>query len=237
MDRLRSSSGKGRVAVTLSPLELSEASEGFQSIEFDSGNTWFAGLDAQSLYAMVRMFRPSRVIEIGSGHSTGITVAALKANTEDGFAGVLTAVDPDPRIALGPEIDHRRVRVESLPLSFFQGLVRDDILFIDSSHKWSPGNDVDILYGTILPSLADGVLVHIHDVFLPDPYPDAWADRRYDEQDHLSWVLEHGGWEIVWSCHQMDKSSSDLMVRLFSEYRRDCGSGSLWIRKSEGAGG
>lgn len=211
--------------------ELAAASDGFESVPYESGNTWFAGLDAQSLYAMVRMFKPSRVIEIGCGHSTGITIAALKANARDGFAGTLTAVDPDPRITLEPDVDHRRVRVEDLPPEFFDDLVANDILFIDSSHKWAPGNDVDILYGVVLPALAEGVLVHIHDVFLPDPYPDAWSDRRYDEQDHLSRLFERGGWEVVWSCHQMDKSSGDLMAKLFSAYRREYGSGSFWIRK------
>ena len=50
----------------------------------------------------------------------------------------------------------------------------------------------------ILPVLQPGVLIHIHDVLLPDPYPSEWQWRGYTEQLGLAGWL-HGGCEIVFS--------------------------------------
>ena len=53
----------------------------------------------------------------------------------------------------------------------FEELGAGDILFIDSSHIAMPGTDVDRLFLDVLPRLPSGVLVHVHDILLPDAYP------------------------------------------------------------------
>jgi len=203
----------------------------FSAIGYDIENEWFGSVDAEILYAMVIKFHPGRIIEIGSGFSTSISLAAMRSNLRDGWGCTLTAIDPYPRAALDPVVDHRCVRLEDAPRELFDWLVDNDILFIDSSHKWAPGNDVDILYHEILPSLLPGVIVHAHDIFLPDPYPEAWSDRGYDEQEHLKNLLDTGQWEVLWSSHQMQQSSPELLADAFASYTPSRWPGSFWMRK------
>ncbi len=68
----------------------------------------------------------------------------------------------------------------------------DDILFIDGSHLAMPGTDVDYLFGHVLPVLAPGVVIHVHDIFLPNGYPRVWAWRGYTEQGLLASALGGG---------------------------------------------
>lgn len=75
-----------------------------------------------------------------------------------------------------------------------------DILFIDSSHILMPGTDVDWLFNRVLPALPPGVLVHIHDIFLPDDYPADWAWRGYNEQQAIGPLLA-GGFQPVFASH------------------------------------
>lgn len=203
----------------------------FEAIGYDVENTWFGSVDAEILYAMVITFHPSKIIEIGSGNSTAISLAAMRINLRDGYGGTLVAIDPDPRAVLDPVVDHRKMRLEDAPLGLFDWLVEGDILFIDSSHKWMPGNDVDLLYGGILPSLRSGVVVHVHDIFLPDSYPESWRDRGYDEQEYLEALLETGEWEVLWSSHQMQQSSPELLEKTFASYTPSRWPGSFWMRK------
>ena len=76
-----------------------------------------------------------------------------------------------------------------------------DILFIDSSHIAMPGTDVDRLFLDVLPRLAGGTLVHIHDITLPDAYPEIWDWRGYNEQMLVGALLQGGGYELVFASH------------------------------------
>lgn len=64
-----------------------------------------------------------------------------------------------------------RRKVEDVELSFFDQLGDGDILLIDSSEVSKAGSDVNYLFFEVLPRLRPGVMVHIHDIFLPDEYP------------------------------------------------------------------
>jgi predicted O-methyltransferase YrrM len=203
----------------------------FKSIGYDIENTWFGSVDAEILYTMVVKFHPGRIIEVGSGFSTSIALSAMRSNLRDGWGCTLIAIDPYPRAVLDPVVEHRCVRLEDAPRELFDWLVDGDILFIDSSHKWAPGNDVDILYHEILPSLRPGVIVHAHDIFLPDPYPQTWSDRAYDEQEHLQALLDTGQWEVLWSSHQVQQSSPELLAKAFASYTPSRWPGSFWMRK------
>ena len=141
---------------------------------------WFAPLDAAILYAFIRQRRPGRLLEVGSGHSTRFAARAIR----DGqLATRHIAIDPAPRAdcAQLPIDLHRRVLKEA-DGALFAALAAGDMLFIDSSHILMPGTDVDQLFNRILPALPKGVLVHVHDIFLPDDYPAAWRWRGYNEQ-------------------------------------------------------
>jgi predicted O-methyltransferase YrrM len=158
---------------------------------------WFPRLDAAIAYALVRSRQPRRIVEVGSGHSTRFLVRAI---ADEGLATVLTAIDPAPRAALaGLAVEWRRQPVQVAGAASFAGLGAGDILFIDSSHVLMPGSDVDFLLNEVWPRLPSGVLVHIHDIFLPDAYPDSWSWRGYNEQNAVALLL--GRARLLWSSH------------------------------------
>ncbi len=157
---------------------------------------WFPRLDAAAAYALVRTRKPGRIVEVGSGHSTRFLARAI---ADGGLPTSLTAIDPAPRATLdGLPVTWRRELVQATPLSLFQGLAPGDLLFIDSSHLLMPGSDMDHLVNRVLPALPQGVLVHVHDIFLPDDYPEAWRWRGYNEQLALP-ALILGGWKPVFA--------------------------------------
>jgi hypothetical protein len=144
--------------------------------DFHLRNGGYQSVDAEVLYAMVRRFRPRRVLELGSGFSSLVIADALNANDSGSGRGRHTAVDPYPRPQqLGDrtasEIDLRRLSAADLPASEFRGLEANDILFIDTTHTVKVGSEVVTIFLERLPLLKPGVLVHVHDVYLPWDYP------------------------------------------------------------------
>jgi hypothetical protein len=171
---------------------------------------WFPRLDAAIAYAMVRTRRPRRLVEIGSGHSTRFMARAI---ADEGLTTLFTAIDPAPRAALtGLAVDWLRQPMQAVGPEPFVSLVQGDILFIDSSHVLMPGSDVDVLLNSVWPRLPAGVLVHIHDIFLPDAYPDSWAWRAYNEQNALAGMLR-GGARLLWSSHWVATRQAGAIAR------------------------
>lgn len=155
---------------------------------------WFPRLDGAALYAMVRIARPRRVVEIGSGHSTRFLAMAAG---DLALGTSVTCIDPEPRAdlaGLAVELQARLLRPADADLAAALG--PGDILFVDSSHLLVPGSDVDLVLNHLLPRLRPGVLVHLHDIFLPDAYPAAWAWRGYAEQVAVACLLHGGGWRL-----------------------------------------
>ncbi|MEM7497019.1 MAG: class I SAM-dependent methyltransferase [Pseudomonadota bacterium] len=159
--------------------------------------SWYPRLDGAAAYAVLRSAPPARVIEVGSGHSTrflGRAAADAGADTR------ITCIDPMPRAAVeGLAIDWQRRLLSPGDLPMFDALEAGDVAFFDSSHLLWPGSDVDLILNRILPALRPGVLIHLHDIFLPDPYPGSWKWRGYTEQLGLSGWLAGGGADILWS--------------------------------------
>ena len=173
---------------------------------------WFPRLDAAMLYALARRRPPRRAVEVGSGHSTRFLLRALR----DGGADVdVTAIDPAPRAdlaGLSGRLRLLRQTVQEAGSQPFMALEAGDWLVIDSSHIAMPGTDVDFLFGQIAPELPPGVLLHVHDVFLPDPYPEDWAWRGYNEQLAAALLLA-GGWRPVFASHYMATRHPDRLAR------------------------
>jgi len=161
------------------------------------GQSWFPRLDGAAAYALVRLNAPRRIVEVGSGHSTRM-LARAAADAEAGAR--ITCIDPAPRAALnGLEIEWRKRVLGEADLPLFEALEPGDIAFFDSSHILWPGTDVDMMLNRILPVLAPGVLVHIHDILLPDPYPPEWEWRGYTEQNGLAGWIVGGAYVPVFS--------------------------------------
>ena len=158
---------------------------------------WLPRLDAAAAYAIVRVTRPRRIVEIGSGHSTRFLARAV---ADGGLATEIVAIDPSPRARLdGLAVRHEARLLADADPSFVEGLAAGDILFVDSSHVAMPGTDLDRIVGDVLPRLAPGVLVHLHDIVLPDAYPQDWAWRGYNESIVAAALIARGGCEIVFS--------------------------------------
>lgn len=172
---------------------------------------WFPRLDAAAYYALLRTRRPARVVEVGAGHSTRF---AARAIADGGLATDHRAIDPAPRAdltRLAVQLDERVV--QRAGAAAFADLVAGDALFIDSSHVLMPGSDVDLLFAEVLPSLPAGTLVHVHDVFLPDPYPASWSWRGYNEQNAVAALLASGGWRVLWSSRWVATRMPDRLAR------------------------
>lgn len=157
---------------------------------------WFPRLDGAMAYAMVRRHRPNRIVEVGSGHSTRFMARAAQ---DEGLATNILAIDPAPRAALrGLSVEWLATTVPACGAGPFAALAAGDILFIDSSHILMPGTDVDFLLNDVLPHLPAGVIVHIHDIFLPDDYPEDWRWRGYNEQSAIASLLA-GPWNVLFA--------------------------------------
>jgi len=194
---------------------------------------WFPRLDAAAAYTMVQHLRPRRIIEVGCGHSTRFVMQAVR---DAGLATEVTAIDPAPRADLGTlPLALRHAFVQELPLTAFTELQAGDFLMIDSSHILMPGSDVDFLFNRVLPLLPAGIVVHVHDIFLPDDYPAAWEWRGYNEQQAVIPLLTSGGWDLLHSSHYLATRLADRLAAgplaglpLVPGAREV----SLWMRKS-----
>jgi predicted O-methyltransferase YrrM len=153
-------------------------------------NGAFESGDAEFLYNMVRLFKPRRIFEIGSGQSTLLAISAVAANLgEDAnYQCEHLCIEPYEASWLD-RLDVTVVRkpVELIDASLFRQLEKDDILFIDSSHMIRPQGDVLFEYFEILPILKSGVLIHIHDIFTPKDYLEEWilSDIRFWNEQYL----------------------------------------------------
>jgi predicted O-methyltransferase YrrM len=163
------------------------------------GQDWFCGLDAAMLYTLIRAQAPARIIEIGCGHSTRFAKRAIQ---DGGLPTEFIAIDPQPRADLGGlDIRFERTTLQSADPALFDALQAGDMLFVDSSHILMPGTDVELVLTEILPRLPVGTLVHFHDMFLPEPYPDSWEWRGYNEQSAAAGLLLNGGWRVIFASH------------------------------------
>jgi len=145
-----------------------------RTLDFDFGNAFFSGFDAAVYYSLIRHLKPQRIIEIGGGYSTQLAAKALTNNGR----GKLTCIEPYPERLNGVQIDLIQKRVEELDVAFFSCLEPNDILFIDSSHSVKFGSDVCYEFLQLLPRLASGVWIHVHDIFFPHDYPAEWLIER-----------------------------------------------------------
>ncbi|MDP6602775.1 MAG: class I SAM-dependent methyltransferase [Rhodospirillales bacterium] len=172
---------------------------------------WFPRLDAAVAYAMVRDRAPGRIVEVGSGHSTRFLARAVR---DAGLATRLTAIDPRPRAPLaGLGVDHVAATLQEAGLAPFADLEPGDFVMVDSSHVMVPGSDADMIINRVLPALRAGVIIHFHDVFLPDDYPGAWGWRGYNEQQGVAPLIHGGGYAVLFASHFVATRMADAVAR------------------------
>jgi len=201
-------------------VDLDLAAEPRGDLDFSISNPEFGSGDAEFLYSMVRLIKPARVIEIGCGNSTKILQLALRRNSaETGQECEHICIEPYemPWLEqLGVRVV--RERVENLGLEFFSQLGANDLLFIDSSHMIRPQGDVLFEYLELLPTLASGVYVHIHDIFSPRDYPDFFIHnlvRMWSEQYLLEALLAHSTrYRIVAALNYLHHSEYERLAQV-----------------------
>ena len=150
-------------------------------IRYFFDNYWFGRSDALFLYAMIRLFRPRRIVEVGSGFSSAVMLDTNERFMKRGIR--LTFIEPEStrlRKLIKRE-DHESVeileqRIQDVDPAVVDLLAANDILFIDSSHVSKAGSDVNHIVFELLPRLASGVLVQFHDVLYPFEYPQMWFE-------------------------------------------------------------
>lgn len=205
---------------------------------FHFNNGYFGAGDAIVLYALLRHFRPQRVIEVGSGFTS-----ALMLDTNDQFLDGsvrFTFVEPYPerlRSLLTREDAERaellETGVQQVPWQLFASLKQNDMLFIDSSHVAKIGSDVNYLLFEILPRLQSGVVVHFHDIIWPFEYPKEWimGGIAWNEAYMVRAFLQYNeAFEIVLFNSYIGYCFRGLLAELMPKFLEDTG-GSLWLQK------
>lgn len=150
-------------------------------------NGFLPGLDIVMLYTIVASGQPETYIEIGSGNSTKVVA---KAKADHQLKTRIVSFDPAPRAEIDQLADSiYREPFEKADLSLFSNLKSGDIVFVDNSHRIFPNSDATVFFMDVLPYLKEGVIVHVHDIYLPFDYPQEMCDRYYSEQYALASFL------------------------------------------------
>jgi predicted O-methyltransferase YrrM len=181
-----------------------------EGIRYFFDNYWFGSADALFLYAMIRRFRPRRIVEIGSGFSSAVMLDTNERFMDRGIR--LTFVEPESerlRKLLKPE-DRASVtiveqRIQGLGPGLVEELEANDILFVDSSHVSKAGSDVNHVLFELLPRLASGVLVQFHDIQYPFEYPQEWFE--------LGW-----SWNEPYILRAFLQYNREFSIRFWNDY-------------------
>jgi hypothetical protein len=203
-------------------------------------NNAFTYSDAIFLHCFIRHFQPRRIIEVGSGYSSCATLDTNELFMAESVR--CTFIEPYPallRSLLKPE-DMTRIEilaapVQEVPVSVFQTLEANDILFIDSTHVTKLGSDVNWLVFEVLPQLKQGVLIHFHDIYYPFAYPLPWLleGRAWNETYLIRAFLQYNpAFKIRFFASYMVKTHSDWISGNMPDCLKNAG-GSLWIEKKE----
>ena len=201
-------------------------------------NDFFRYSDAIVLYGIISVFRPSKIIEVGSGFSSAVMMDIQNYNNDcdidlvfiDPYADRLKSVISDASVTNVSIIESG---VQYVDIDLFSGLNEDDILFIDSSHVVKAGSDVKYIFSDIIPILKKGVLVHIHDIMWPFEYPDEWTDvgTAWNESYFVRSFLQYNdSFEIVYFNSFMNQEHRGAVGSKMPLCLKDDG-GSLWLRR------
>lgn len=216
-------------------LKLNRETNSANDFYLDNGS--FDSGDAEYLYQFIRATKPSRLIEIGSGHSTKIASIALQKNkVETNQLAEHICIEPYemPWLEGLSNIQVFRKRIEDCAIHWPTELRSGDILFIDSSHIIRPQGDVLKEYLEILPQLASGVYVHIHDIFSPRDYPRRWIVddvRFWNEQYLLEALLSNTNrYEVIGALNYLKNNYFDDLKEVCPYLKLEAEPGSFYLR-------
>ncbi len=192
-----------------------------RNIEFCYTDGMFRSGDAEYLYNIIRHYKPGKIIEIGSGHSTLMAINAIKQNykSDNTYECDHICIEPfENKWLEQTNVKIIRKLVETTDISLFKSLKAGDILFIDSTHMIRPQGDVLFEYLEILPQLNHGVIIHIHDIFTPKDYLNEWiSEPRFWNEQYLleAFLTNNNEFRII-------GATNFLMHNYFTEFSKKC---------------
>jgi len=202
-------------------------------------NTSFLDMDLEFLYCMIRLLKPKKFIEIGAGWSSIIARHAIKRNEKEGHRCEHTIIEPY-RSGYFTEYFKSADRyinkpIQEVPVTTFNCLSCDDILFIDTSHIAKYGSDVNYLYFYIVPNVAPGCYIHIHDIFIPNDYPKNWIfeySMFFSEQYLVTaFLMFNNTFQIELAAQYLSQKYRERLNGLFPRFKPYFSPGSLWIKR------
>lgn len=206
--------------------------------QFYTRNSQFGWLDSRTLFVFLNEIRPAHIIEVGSGYSSLLTADVNKRFLNNSCK--FQCIEPYPRDFLESGVEGMSElitqKVQDVPPGDFEILEKGDILFIDSSHVCKTGSDVNFLYFEVLPRLKSGVLIHVHDIFLPLEYPREWVleeNRSWNEQYLLRALLMYSNsFQVFFGCSYAFYKFPELVTSAL-DLRSEAGFGgsSFWFTK------
>jgi hypothetical protein len=217
--------------------EFPFAAELKPGLRFFYENDFFRQTDAVILFLLLRHLKPRRLIEVGSGFSSLLILDTNSHFLQNSIE--CTFIEPYPERLLknigegAAKIDLKQQPVQEIPIDTFRQLQDGDILFIDSSHVAKAGSDVNYIFFEILPALNRGVYVHIHDIFYPFEYPEAWIMKgiSWNENYLLRAFLQYNeAFPIILFNSFIRLFHQEWLQKNMPLILTDTG-GSLWLRK------
>jgi hypothetical protein len=200
-------------------------------------NGQFERQDPRVAFCLLKMIRPRRIVEVGSGYSSLLMMDVNQRFLDSKVA--ITCIEPYPRPFLklahaSGSIALIENRMQTVDESVFTTLMDGDVLFIDSSHVSKTGSDVNRLILEILPILTPGVYIHFHDIFLPFDYPQSWVCEHgfsWNEQYMLQAFLTFNPhFSIVYGSAIARRCYPDDLKAFLGENPME--GGSLWLRRN-----
>jgi len=219
--------------------ELPFAETKQEGLRYYYRNDLFCHFDAFLLYAMIRHFRPGRIIEAGSGFSSAVILDTNDRFMSDSVRVELIEPYPDRLYSLLTPKDRTAVvvhekKLQEMPLDYFESLEANDLLFIDSSHVTRVAGEVNFYMFEILPRLKPGVIIHIHDIFNGFEYPRQWIvdGKSWSEAYLLRAFLQYNrAFEILIFGSYLAHFHADFFREKLPLCLKNTG-GSIWLRKT-----
>lgn len=211
-------------------------SPGISSLRYRIGNLSLSLGDAVGLHCMLRILQPKKMIEVGSGFTSAVTLDTNEFYLNNSIE--LTFIEPYPELLKSVVKNSDTINLiesglQDVPLEVFEKLENGDILFIDSTHVSKINSDVNYLFFEILPRLKQGVYIHLHDIFYPFEYPQKWIEDGmiWNELYILRAFLQNNhDYEVVFFQNMMEKRHINIFLENWA-YDSEVFGGSFWMKK------
>ncbi len=198
--------------------------------------TAFTLPDAICLHLMLRILHPKKLIEVGSGWSSAVTLDTNEFYMDKALQ--VSFIEPYPSalnyILKGDESYELNIcGLQDMDLAYFEQLGKGDILFIDSTHVSKIGSDVNYLLFEILPRLKKGVYIHFHDIFYPFEYPYTWIKKEGYIWNELyilrSFLMNNEKYRMIFFFDYISKMHAGKMKECLC--MDNVSGGSFWMQK------